>query len=475
MYKKQLSIIGLVIISSIPIKAQVSTGFTNPDDFQYLLDYRLPDWGYTNFSIRTGSIGTNGRYSWSREINDNPTISNNENDVSNRIFNLNVIPTFQLYKESEQRVFSLNTFTELSRNTLRYKQESENMSGGMEQSRLNKNNAMRTVLAAENNYYLSSNSFLITNLYSEIQWSKQVQDIDSNGSSTIDEEELNRTIMVRPQIGIGVGRIRNVTPVIRAIRMNERFIALGNESFDRDEILNSAEYFARVQGYQVTKDRFLKSFWGDMNRATNGKLDQVGAFDIFYLNDVFNEILGNRFEGYEAYLSLDYSYMNQLSKENDEIANIENRVSTTSRSASVNLNYDWYKNLDLYHQFALHAKNVWMFPLEESDVYNWMNETAVEAEWLWNFADRFQLNSSLVNSVTLANQKDTSVNKDYIYASRLNSNFYYFIENKVALNVGVSLLYRNDNTDYDTRELSLKNFNWGINAGISYYFNQNLF
>ncbi|MTI86741.1 MAG: hypothetical protein FH748_02095 [Balneolaceae bacterium] len=50
----------LIFLLSVSSYAQDSTGYSNPDDFDLLLNYRLPDWGYSNFVLSTGSFDIQG-------------------------------------------------------------------------------------------------------------------------------------------------------------------------------------------------------------------------------------------------------------------------------------------------------------------------------------------------------------------------------------------------------------------------------
>lgn len=47
--KKLLLLLGISFLYSSFTFAQESVGFSDPDDISPLLEYRLPDWGYSNF------------------------------------------------------------------------------------------------------------------------------------------------------------------------------------------------------------------------------------------------------------------------------------------------------------------------------------------------------------------------------------------------------------------------------------------
>ena len=467
-----------LLISTFQLKAQESIGYTNPDDFQYLLDYRLPDWGYSNFYISSGGFNTSGTYrSFDQELGNpgDPFFNQSETSRANYNTNLGFSPRYELYRESELRTFSMDMISTLSTNFS--KSKSNDKSGGTtEESKANSNGqSFRYRISLNHNYYVSEDVFFITDLFSDLRFSRGKTETEFNEMTVNDETFTDRNINFRPSVGIGFGRIRNVTPIIRAIRLNERYKELGNESFSGNEIQNTADTFTKVQGYQRTSNRFLKDFWGDVSNNVNGKLDRIGAFDLFYLNDVFNETLGSRFQGYEASVSVDYLYSNQLSKDNNELNNTETRNFNINRQANLNLTFDWFVNLDLYHQLSFRTQNTTLFPLEKSNSEEWINQTDANAEWLWIFADRFRLDTDLQARYTTRNFKDDVVDKFGVISSVLRTNVFYFIENKMALNAGVSLAYNGVNREFLDVTVVNKAFQWSVNAGIQYYFNRNLY
>ena len=465
----------LLFITPQYINAQESIGYSDSTDFQYLIEYRLPDWGYSNFSINSASFNSSGDYlNRDQDFNNSGFSNNSELSRSNYKTRLGISPRYELYKENEFRTFSLDMLSSIS--TDFSKLEGEEKSGGVtdeDNGNSNSQNFHYQILV-NNDFYISNNTFLTTNLFSDITYTRSENELKSNNQVIERMTSKGRTVNLEPEIGVGFGRIRNVTPVIRSIRLNERYKVLKNDSFTDREILNTAEAFTKVQGYQRTHDRFQKYFWDDVNSGVNNKLDQASAYDLFYLNDVFSENLGNRLEGYEASINIKYLYYNQLRKEDNFIAP-DGRHLSIYREAEINLKFDWYKNLNLYHQISFNVLNKLAFPLEREDDRDWINTANINAEWLWIFADRFQLSTSFLNSFAETNTKEEFDDINRIYYSRLGTNLFYFIENKLVLNAGVSLTYQNSLYETETADLNSKAFQWRIGGGIRYYFNRNLY
>lgn len=484
---KYLLLLSILLFSStLQLKAQESIGYSDSTDFQYLLDYQLPDWGYSNFSISSANVNLSG---------DNQDLRSEEGqsedffyqlekrNSSNIGFNLGVTPRFELYRENEKRIINFDSFLSLGssgeKRTTEGESQTYNSSSVFEQENLNNQKRFGNQISFTLHEYsdVKEDLFLIAGFFSNIQYSRG--DFENKIESGINSNSTvqNRTIRLSPSLGVGFGRLRNVTPMIRTLRVNERYKALGNPSFNSNEIFDTADLFTKVQGYQRTKDRFLKSFWGDVNSGVNGKLDNLNAYDLFYLNDVFSENLGQRLEGYSISVTGNYSYLNNLRKQEQEPENfpIQERDFSIIRTASIDLNADWYKNLNLYHQINVSFLNETVFPLERDIREKWTNASMLNFGWLWSFADRFQFNSSL-NNLFFTHEVKDSPEDDFIrFTSELSGQLSYFIENKMSISAGISIQHRKFDGNFGDLAQEQDQFFWGLNAGIKYYFNRNLY
>ncbi|MBO6622972.1 MAG: hypothetical protein JJ892_12845 [Balneola sp.] len=486
MKKLLLTLPVFLLIINFQTNAQESIGYSDPDDFQYLIDYRLPDWGYSNFYI--SSAGSNFS-SFDRSVRSqegqpsDPFYELRNMDVSNRNYGIGVAPRFEFYKENEQRriVFDSN----ISLNTNGRKTVSTDETTGNNFNFTSEDFSKNSGKTFGNQIFFNiseyseveSDLFFTAGLFSRIQYNREDSERKDDPGIERNVTLKRRTIYLNPSFGIGFGRLRNVTPMIRAIRVNERYKELGNSAFNSNEIIQTADLFTKVQGYQSTKDRFLKSFWGDINTGVNGKLTNLDSFDLFYLNDVFDENLGQRLEGYSLSITGDYSYNNNLSKEekSTSVSTDTERDFSITRVAAVNLNAEWYKNLNLYHQIHLDFSNSTSFPLEKDIQEEWANTTSLNFGWLWNFADRFQFNSALENYLFTRELKDMPEDKFISFVSEISGHFSYFIENKMSLSAGLTLQYRKLDREFDTINLDDDLFVFSINAGVRYYFNRNLY
>lgn len=478
----------LFLLTSSSIIAQESIGFTDSTDFEYLIDYRLPDWGYSNFYLSNVGVGiNNGINKINRDRNFSGSNSFQTNRFESNQFNLGfgVAPTYDYFRESEDLNMKVNTSLSFSVNRRTNEQENEdNNSGVMNTNKVNSSLGSERIdfdINAETQHFISSDLFLEGNWRSNLRYDFNSSTENRNQLPEITQSSTTRFIYFNPGAGIGFGRIRNVTPILRALRLNERYKALGNSSISKQDIEFSSVQFTRYQGYQRTYDRPLKYFWNDLNNGIQGKLSSLSAFDIFYLNDLFNENLGSRFEGHSVTLTGGYTYFNSLSKIDFHGSDPNRRNFDILRAANVELNAVWYKNLNLNHQLSANFVNQLYFPLERRNSVEVAYSSQFDSGWLWILADRFQLNNQLRLRYNRDRVKDIESLKEHNLFTNISSQLSYFIENRFLLSASLGL-----NQTYRSRDFTPNNnlfdenysrSTWDINFSVSlrYYINRNLF
>jgi Tat protein secretion system quality control protein TatD with DNase activity len=77
--------------------------------------------------------------------------------------------------------------------------------------------------------------------------------------------------------GIGIGRSRDVTPLIRAQRLSERLEALGRPPLSAHQVQQVAQVLAREEGYRIVFDRPDRSFWRDVLEPMLPKIPRAVA------------------------------------------------------------------------------------------------------------------------------------------------------------------------------------------------------
>ena len=476
-----------LLLSTAPLLcyAQTSTGFSESDDFQYLINYHLPDWGYHNFSISSSNFGLQG-YNFSdlrtRNNPGDPNYFRNDYNTNSNSVSIGISPEYEVYREGEKRILNLTTqlgfYSQLGLQNTEQEQTSGSTTLDNEADRSFRDSRVLHNVAFSSREYITDRFFLVARLSSSVRFDFDADhEKDNNNPSTL-EKNLFRDIYLVPNLGVGFGKIRNVTPVLRALRLNERYKTLGNSSFTGDELTATSEEFTRLQGYQRRYDRPYKYFWDGVNTSTNQKIDQLTAYELFYLSDVLNENLGSRYEGYEVTLQGGYSYFNQLRRSVDRDDNVLYRTIQISRAASVRATGTWYKNLNLEHQLSLDTEISTTLPLERADYYDWNVETNTYLQWIWNIADRWNVSTYLMNNYLTTNLKDEDLGTARNLTSRLGNSVQYFIENHLSLTAGISLTryYTKSYSSISAQEMQESTeFAWNLNVGLRYYFSRNLF
>lgn len=446
----------LLVICCIPLFAiaQQSIGFSDPDNIQPLLDYRLPEWGYTNFYLDFSADGQ-----FQKNKSDNSSAINN-------LFSGRLAPNYTRYFESEPRIstYRISPVIDYSFRNQTSATDDEDTSDDLELS-------LQWSLN-EKLYLDDSNYFFTGSLYGLFrqlnEWEKEFI------QSVVDSEEdtLYRLFNPTLSVGIGYGRLRTVNPIIQSLRLKERLNSLNtDENLNRQDIINAADQFTKLNGYQQAYDRPQKYFWGDMDEQLTADLSGLNPFDLLYLTDVTSEALGTRLEGWEVSASIDLQYNVQyFHQENGNSGGSSSETSTTT-SVIPTLNGVWYKNLTLRHQIGLSGSFRYQkllgedSPFDDSTIFN------SSASWLYSITDRFLMNNVLTF---------LRVGRDGNPINRLlfRSSFDYFIENRFSLFANVDYHYAWDSTQtfvdgsliesFDERDIR-------FTAGLRYYLKRGLF
>jgi len=334
--------------------------------------------------------------------------------------------------------------------------------------------------------YVSSQSFIFGDGTINLSYRSMKTESFQDENLTDKRVAYNRRFTATPRIGYGFGRLRNVNPIIRAVRLSERASAInGNLDFSRQDIQAAANQFTRYDGYQQTYDRPQKYFWDDMDLAMSPDLSSLNTFDILYLTDVLDEGIGTRLEGWEVIGGAQFSYQNNLERIERPFNQFDQliRDELISKRAGVFVNGRWYKNTSLTQQWGITGRVRLSYPLgNQANNVNgkWSFSFRTGVNYLWNITDRFLLRSELTNLYSRSKLKGFSIGGGMDYYQWFNqlmlrNNFSYFVENRLALTLSLnSRLSHTGNTQSDTT-LDARRFSWSAGLGLRYYFSRNLY
>lgn len=429
--------------------AQTSLGFADPKDTTNLLEYRLPDWGYRTWDLEFDLYGGGrDRYSGDRDQN------------LDNYFNTGLKSDFNLYRESELRTTNvyadiLGTFARsqfASSTDARYTRQMEGtFSGG-------------GIL----NEYLGGGPFsLDARGYFRLNYSESHHE-DNYGQGPQEYQYFGRSKSYRVGLGAGWGRVRDVTPLIRAQRLSERLTALGRSSLSPTQVQKIARVLATEQGYRFVFDRPGKSFWRDVLEPMLDPNHPLSPYEIFYLRDVMDENVGTRGQGTK--LGVFYEYWDtRRSSGNWDYRGI---------SRWPYLNFLWVTNPTLNHQWTLQA-GVSYYQSSGGDRRNENVKGQLNLTYLWTIADRYRWDINL--DFTSYYNDDYESGSQAIRRSldsRLGSTFLVFMENSLALRLSASVTNLQESNG-ESIWIEDPGYNriwrWSYGIGFEYYLDRVLY
>lgn len=468
----------VVFISSLctfSLMAQQSIGIGSTDP-KPLKDYRLPDWGYSRSTL--GMSFSN--YGVNRKDSDNERSDNN--------LNFSITPAYILFKESESNVADINVNGQA---LFRESESSFEDDSRRATTRYPSQNFQLNAIGLWKNYsptYFSEvglNSLFIRN-HSEQKSTERFFNPPSSSKSSYELTE--RLLLTKTSFGVGVGRVRNVTPVIRALRLRERLRAINHEA-SGDLVEKAAAEFTRYPGYASAYDRPQKHFWNSLQ-------DEIGDNSLFesqYLNDVFSEALGERLEGYEFGVRLQGTFFDYHLKSKftgffggDESDKFNGFLLGPQAAAR------FFTNYSLRGQFGIISTLSYDFALDEEDnpIKNLLSINA-RLEHLYSLMDRLLWQTSLTFDYLEVEPRGFGVQAT---SQRLGatSSLIYFIEDR--LNVSGNFLWTKTSNDPESNLAGFNPLNnityfnslaslpltfekqtyWQISIGLNYYLDRNL-
>lgn len=376
-------------------------GYADPQDDTSIFDYRLPSWGYWTYDV-TGAF--NGRGS-------NRSSESLQVDDDQLLFDLGGRSRRYFESEDDQLTFDLElngSYTRENSSTA----EDDTTSGSAKR----RNYLTDLRLDVDWYHYFAPQLAWTLGGGTDLRYWELVRDTDEVANTRID-----RTAAFRARVGLSVGRLREVTPVLRAERIAERFVALGRPRPSRGQVLILARQIAQRTGYQQSFERPNK-FFGPAVLAELVAEADLTPFEVLYLLEALDEPLARREEG----LRLDTRVA--LSRRTGD--ELEDESGTEIR---VLLN--WSHNLSLVHQLSAlagvssterHSTEA-IAPNADRTQEQW----TLRGQHLWEIADRFTLISSARYEKQTSEIDGTSDSATNQVA--FSTQAHYFVEDHLSL------------------------------------------
>lgn len=411
----------------VAVMAQSSVGFSDPDDLETLLAYRLPSWGYRIWDLGFDLSG-----------------SGMDDRGESRSFGLGLEPGLQAYHESEQRTWSLQ-----GESTLRYARRSASTLDG-DNERHERSFLGDLTVRGNLRQYFAENAAVLMSLHLDAGYQESKLERGQD-----EDNRVFRALNERYHVGFGLGRIRNVTPLLRAQRVSERLRSLGRPPLSRREVLSLAATLAQHSGYLTVHDRADKVFWRDVFSSLTG--DQpLTPFEVLYLAEVLEEEIGYRSEGWL------FSLTAWIEHNHDE-------YHANELNAGPRVFLGWSHNFDLNHQLSLNLSGSYGWH-DNPDNDAGRGEVSLAGAHLWVLADRVLWSTRLRGLFRHGEQKDVDYRHRDLSTS-FSSTFDFYVEDHLVLQPTVRVRY--DTSEYTGQDVRSR-WNWQYGVTLRYYFEKAL-
>ena len=286
---------------------------------------------------------------------------------------------------------------------------------------------------------------------------------DENYGTSTNIYEGSKTQSYTFSFGIGGGKLRNVTPVVSAIRFQERLKQLNllNDNLSDKTIENLAQQLYKQTYYSDVYDRSGKYFWQGVEKTLSGdgvSLNDLNMYAANYLMETVNEIRFMRQEGFITGIDLQFNYLN-----NYDASTYYNYSLTEQLFMLVNayVNYSTQLNLNSQLNFGISVSsgpNVLAKPSGKQKYY-------LNSGIGYNYELTDRIVTSIGNTFTLIFIEYS--NQQKLLTNILNFSLRYFIEDNLSLNATYS--WQHTDYKYYTNYYSDTNNYHYVNIGFTYY------
>lgn len=243
-------------------------------------------------------------------------------------------------------------------------------------------------------------------------------------------------------IGFGFGKLRNVTPIVQAIRFQERLKTIGhiNNDLDDNQIVELAQGISRMDYYPINALRSGKTYWKDFEKQNvynDLALKELSPYQFNYIMETFGENRVARFEGYNLSVNLGVDYSNNISHRNS--IDTKYNYLTENISTFLSLNAEYSHQLSLDQQLGLELNLKTFYNLNNKDVKLLSNLINARVNYSYEISDRFIFNLTNESSIHL-NQAEF-INNNSLIINNLNADFYYFLADNLSANFSYGYQY----------------------------------
>jgi hypothetical protein len=477
--KNLIAFLLVLIVASNYLTAQ-SYGLGNADPSLFT-KYKIPDtdlhslWFNTNLSFNT----IKNTYS-----NSDQTSSSTDENV---LYSLS--PRYYLLNQTDDRTLSLNFYIGGSYNYQREIYEAPSYAGQKEK---NIDAYLNLGLSFNYNKY-AGNSYLFytigTNISAYIDDQKKEDPVNISYNTYNSDKNQSYTISA----GLGWGRMRNVTPVVEAIRLQERLKQVNAINSDLNEITieNLAQKFSQTSYYSNVHDRYSKYFWQDIEKILSDdrvSLSGLNQYSDSYIKEVLSEVRFVRNEGLESSFNFQINYQNMYQYQKRNL-----QVFAYDTNYYLQNNYGPFIDEELYlflngsvsysHQLNLNSQLNFNLSLSggpnlirNGDKYDLPQNKNIKQEYSFTFGTgyNYELTDRLIatvnNNFSLSFQNSDIQGK--VLSNNLSFMLRYFVEDNLSLTAGYQWNYTDTKSPNYVWENNYNNHY--VSIGFTYYIDRGL-
>lgn len=371
-----------------------SVGFRINDHY-LIKEYQLPAWGYT-----LGDVDFSGRGYYHRSDTKYKRVIED--------YMIRFSPSFLRTFESEKIKYLLNAGI----NT--YMEYSEYQNEEHENDGITRFYDLRPRINGNYNYYIKDNFFLSFSLDSRFSYYERNHYQDS-------QDSIDRQISTSSFLGIGIGKIREVSPIFKALRLRERVEALNRGmTLTESQITKLADKFAMYPQYANMYDRYEKYFWKEISPILGSDFDVLSLSENLYLTEVMQEYI-KRHQGNEILFGINFWQDYEIEYDGDKIKELY---------LGPSLSFNHYNNISLKYQIGIFSEISYLKYLTDDSTEDSKFTIDFTNSHLFDITDRIRWDSRIGLNYNYIWYEDID---GYTIRATLNSVIDYFVENNFSL------------------------------------------
>lgn len=445
----------IIVLSNVLIAQKYGLGDVDKAIFE---KYRVPEIIFQNLFI-------DGNMLWNYNSDQFARKDYNSLDKINSNVGLMLNPVYKYVRESEDIQISIGSQIRLSgskSNNERQLIDSEAYEKNSHESfqyQLRLIPKIKKYLGDSDLFYCANGEFSLVYDFTEIE--RKNQHYENYDYSNMSKRNRQSYLI---QLGLGIGRLRNITPLIEAIRLRNRLELLTSKTdkINDDVLLSLAKSISKRSAYNEVYDRADKYYWQEIQETLNKRdinLNGLNQYASSYLREVFDELKFMRYEGtsLSALMKINYnkSWYEQNSK--DEVWREQFFVGGGFEFTS-------YNSLSLNSQFYIQALLSGSTNATNNPNIRQKYSLELNTKYFHELTDRFLIMFSNSFEYNILNSYEALKDIKNVFTV----DFDYFLEDELTINTGYNWSHSFKKDIYVPSDYTRNNH--GINIGFTYYF-----